>query len=147
MTNPLAPPLEYRASQWWTGDSRHLELTVVLKVMPYVRQTRNTRWREGHPSGERARAYNEVRGALRDALAGILLAEGIAPFGKVRLGMASSFWVKHPATSDLGNYEKALEDAGNGGVLYPDDKYIYQRGAGGKYRAEPEHFSLHLWEL
>ena len=103
VSNPSAPPLEYKASQWQSGGSRHLSLTVMQRVMPYVRQTRTTRWREGHPSGKRAREYNEARAALRDALAGILLAEGAAPFGPVPLGLASSFWVRSPGRVDLGN--------------------------------------------
>ena len=143
-----APALEYEAHQWTDKDGhRHLSLTVYLKVMPYVRQTRTTRWRLGHPSGARARAYNENRGALRDALTGIMLAEHIEPFGPVPLGMGASFGVANAGKCDLGNLEKNLEDCLNG-TLIVDDIYIWQRGDGGKYYTNAkEHFSLHLWEV
>ena len=74
-----------------------------------------------------------------------MLAQHLAPFGKVPLGMASSFWVKRPGTVDLGNLEKALEDAANA-ILYVDDRWIWHRGVGAKAQGEPR-FRLHLWQI
>ena len=116
-----------------------------MAVMPYVRHTRTTRWRHGHASGVRARAYNESRAALRDALTGIMLAEGISPFPAVKLGMASKFVMPKANVTDLGNYEKALEDACNG-IVFPDDRWIWKRGEGGKEVGQPGRFTLKLWE-
>ena len=140
-----APPLEYEAQQWMIDGRRNLLIIVALPVMPYVRQTRTTRWRQDHPAGARARAYNESRATLRDALAGIMLAKHLKPLPAAPLGMASSFWLKNPSTSDLGNCEKALEDAANK-ILYPDDRWIWHRGNGFKAKGTPR-FRLHLWEL
>ena len=77
-------------------------------------------------------------------MTGILLAEHIEPFPAAPLGMASSFWLIYPGKVDLGNLEKALEDAANE-TLYPDDRWIWHRGFGFKARGEPK-FRLHLWE-
>ena len=90
------PPLEYEVSDWIIDGSRYLLITAALPVMPYVRQTRTTRWRSDHPSGARVRAYNESRATLRDALTAMMRAKPFQPFGPVRLGMASSFWLKNP---------------------------------------------------
>ena len=137
-----APPLQYEAKEWLVDGRRNLLLTAALPVFPYTRQTRTTRWRD-HPSGARARAYNESRATLRDALTAIMLAERLQPFGPVPLGMAASFWLKNPSRIDLSNLDKALEDAGNS-ILFPDDIWIWHRGCGGKALGEPR-FRLHLW--
>ena len=140
-----APSLEYEAKEWQIDGRRNLLLTVTLPVFPYTRQTRTTRWRD-NPSGARVRAYNEARATLRDALTAIMLAEKLQPFDPVPLGMSSFFWLKNPGRVDLSNLEKALEDSGNGGILYPDDRWIWHRGFGGKALGEPR-FRLHLWEI
>lgn len=144
--NPHAgPALEYDAKEWLVDGRRNLLIVVALPVMPYVRQTRTTRWRTDHRSGARARAYNESRATLRDALAGIMLAERLKPFEATFLGMASNFWLKNPGSADLGNLEKALEDGANQ-ILYPDDRWIWHRGFGFKAKGGPR-FKLHLWEI
>ena len=139
-----APPLDYEATEWVEQGCRHLLITAAVPVMPYVRQTRNTRWRSDHPSGIRARAYNESQAYLKQAIWGIMLERELQPFDPVPLGMASSFWLERAGSTDLGNLEKALEDAANT-ILYPDDRWIWERGVGFKAKGEPR-FRLHLWE-
>jgi len=121
-----------------------VEIEVALRVMPYVRQTRHSRWRDD-ALGQRARDYNESRALLRDAIAAIMMAERIEPFRERPLGMAACFWLEAPGRCDLGNLEKALEDAISG-VLIPDDRWIWVRGSGRKERG-PDRFRLQVWEV
>ena len=137
------PALEYEVKDWLVDSRRNLLIEAALGVFPYTRQTRTTRYRDD-ASGRRATAYNEARATLRDTLMAIMLANRLKPFGRVPLGMSSSFWLKHAGSTDLGNLEKALEDAANS-ILYPDDRWIWRRGPGFKAQGKPR-FSLHLWE-
>ena len=117
--------LIYTASEWHTGTKRYVRITLEQYLMPYVRQTRNSRYGTSDGSA-RARAYNQARGDFRDALTGILLAKQLQPFDeKQKLAVSADFWVKSPANSDLDNYVKSLLDCCQG-ILFPNDKQVYQ---------------------
>ncbi len=145
--------------EWVQDGRRHLLIRANLRVMPYVRQTKATRWGSGKAAA-RAQEYNEARAAVRDGVAYLMRQRGVAPFGKVRLGFACSVWLRPKkvwtgkttstvdsmASLDLGNLEKALEDAFNG-VVYPDDSPIWRRGEGEKVVADEDGFVAHVWEV
>lgn len=152
--------LEWDIEEWVENGLRHVRLRMGLRIMPYVRQTRWTRWRSDHRSADRAQEYNRVRGEIRDAVYLIMQARGIKPFKETRLGFEASFWLKpkrvfsgarwawidDPWQIDLGNLEKALEDALQG-VLLPNDRWIWRRGRGDKHEGEEDAFEVHVWEL
>ena len=48
--------------------------------------------------------------------------------------------------SDLGNLEKAVEDAANKSIWF-DDRWVYQRGSGKKEKAEDDLLELSVWEI
>jgi Holliday junction resolvase RusA-like endonuclease len=152
--------LDWHIEEWNEGGLRHVRLKMGLRVMPYVRQTTGTRWRSDHRSGERAQEYNRARGEIRDAVYLVMQARGVKPFKEVKLGFEASFWlspkrlftgkrwvtVDNPERIDLGNLEKALEDALQG-VLLPNDRWIWKRGQGEKHEGEEDAFEVHVWEL
>jgi len=136
--------LTYKAGQYFVEDKRHVSMTVGLPIKPYVRQTRNTRWRRD-AYGKAARNYNDSINALRDAMVLIMRKEGIEQFGKVPLGC--SITVRGDvARADLGNLEKAVEDSLNRSLWY-DDHYVYVRGPGEKVKDSTSSIQLHVWEL
>lgn len=151
--------LEWEIEEWQEHGLRHVRLRMYLRVMPYVRQTRVTRWRSGHRSADRAQEYNRVQKEIRDAVYLVMQARGVKPFKETKLGFEASFWLKPKQVFtgrkwtwvdsiwhiDLGNLEKALEDALQG-VLLPNDRWIWQRGSGAKHDGE-DAFDVHVWEL
>jgi Holliday junction resolvase RusA-like endonuclease len=136
--------LTYKAGEYLVEEKRHVAMTVDLPIKPYVRQTRNTRWRRDS-YGKAARDYNDSINALRDAMVLIMRKEGIQQFGKVPLGCAITVR-GDVARADLGNLEKAVEDALNRSLWY-DDHYVYVRGVGEKVKSTSPSIQLHVWEL
>jgi Holliday junction resolvase RusA-like endonuclease len=136
--------LKYKAGQYFVEDKRHVAMTIGLPIKPYVRQTRTTRWRrDAH--GKAARDYNDSIGAFRDAVVLIMQNEGIQQFGKIPLGCAITVR-GNVGRADLGNLEKAVEDALNRSLWY-DDHYVYVRGLGEKAKSPQSSVQLHVWEL
>lgn len=151
--------LKYQIEEWVNEDGkRHVWLLLSLRVVPYVRQTRNSRWRDDKV-GDRVREYNDSQAAIRDAVSLVLRKEMVQPFGQVSLGMALDVFlcpkrimgkrmsvIDDVRRADLGNYEKACEDALQG-ALFPNDKLIWRRGEGGKHIGKEDYFEVHVWEL
>ncbi len=152
------PRLRWRLKEWTADGCRHVELWMNLRVMPYVRQTQKTRFRKDK-RGQRAQEYNDAQATIRESVEHMMKQEGLKKFPERRLGFAASFWLKpkrvwagrrhatvdDPEALDLGNLEKALEDALQGSLM-PNDKYIWHRGEGEKYEGE-DAFLVHVWEL
>ena len=72
--------------------------------------------------------------------------EKLEPFGKVPLGCAISVSGPMAHRSDLGNLEKAVEDAANKSIWF-DDRWVYQRGPGKKEKAQDDLLELSVWEI
>jgi len=113
-------------------------------VMPYVRQTRRSRFRRDR-AGDRAREYNELRASLRDALALILKMRRIEAFGKVRLGFSGLFWDEKVSRKDIDNLVKAAMDVCSD-ILIPDDCWVYRLGECEKNPGRPA-MVLKFWEV
>lgn len=107
-----------------------------LVVMPYVRQTRKTRWR-ADSLGRRAQQYNAMVAGLRDVLVISRNLAGVEPFGDVRLGFSGLFWVERRVNvMDLDNLLKATWDIARG-VLFPDDRQVFVIDHAEKNRGRP----------
>ena len=140
-------PVRYEMKEWVEGplDKRHLSIRLWMYVRAYVRQTRMTRFRKDN-HGKYARDYVQNQGDLRDVLNMMLKKHDIEPFGKIPLGCAISVYGPKAARPDLGNLEKAVEDAANGSVWH-DDRYVYERGPGKKQKDDDDLMELTVWEL
>ena len=131
--------------EWFEHDKRHVHIKLGMYVRAYVRQTRRTRFR-GDYHGKYAREYVQNQADLRDVLNLEMKKAKVEKFGKVQLGCAISVFGPKAHRSDLGNLEKAVEDAANGSV-WVDDRWVYQRGAGRKQKAKEDSMELRVWEL
>ncbi|MDD5092818.1 MAG: hypothetical protein PHV74_00335 [Dehalococcoidia bacterium] len=134
-------------THWDPG--RRMILDFADCVLPYVRQTRNSRWRDDEV-GERVRAYNDQQARLRDVLTWALKRTGFKELpvflDKPKIGFASSFWTSQAGRADLSNFEKAAEDMCNK-VIYADDVKIFQRGPGCKYKSDNLSMRIEVWAL
>jgi len=146
--------LRWRHREWRVGGRRHLVLWLNLPVAPYTRQTRGTRWRDDR-RGEAVQAYNASLGALRDAVRACMVQEGVAAFPARPLGLAATFWGAPPrrvGQIDLGNLEKAAEDALQG-ALIPNDRWVWERcdpgpcRHGAKLVGQEDAVEVHVWEV
>jgi Holliday junction resolvase RusA-like endonuclease len=131
----------------WRDEAghRHLSVSLSVYVKAYVRQTRATRYRsDSH--GKYARQYIDSQNTMKDLFRIILAQEGVEPFGKQPLGCSINVYGPNTLRSDLGNLEKAVEDAANGNIWH-DDRWIYQRGPGFKAKSDKDWLELEVWEL
>lgn len=144
--------LRWRHREWRVAGRRHLVLWLNLPVVQYTRQTRGTRWRQDR-RGAAVQAYNTSLAALRDAVQAFMTQEGVEAFPPRPLGLAATFWVAPPrrvGQIDLGNLEKAIEDALQG-ALIPNDRWVWVRcdplpcRHGEKCEGE-DAVELHVWE-
>ena len=123
-----------------------LTIEIVHPVVPYVRRTHQGRF------SERAKSYHANQQAIKDLLNfwkrdnGYSMDEPI--WGKdAMLAFGCTFFVKKRVTvKDLSNLEKAIEDACQGGVLFPDDRQIWRRLPGAKVQADEDQFNLTVGE-
>ena len=135
----------WEVKHWEKDGKRHLSIKLWMYVRAYVRMTGKTRWR-GDYHGKYAREYIANQADLRDCLTLMMKKEKLEPFGKVPLGCAISVSGPMAHRSDLGNLEKAVEDAANKSIWF-DDRWVYQRGSGKKEKAEDDLLELSVWEI
>ena len=137
--------ITWEVKHWEKDGKRHLSIKLGMYVRAYVRMTGKTRWRSDY-HGKYAREYIANQGDLRDCLTLMMKKEKLEPFGKVPLGCAISVSGPMAHRSDLGNLEKAVEDAANKSIWF-DDRWIYQRGPGKKEKAKEDLLQLSVWEI
>jgi len=125
----------------WTP--MQFDLSLWHRVIPAVRMTQR-----GKYVSPRAQAYLGNQESIAVSVREIMKRYHIKPFeADTRLGFMARF--EHPKKwlrGDLNNLEKALEDALQG-VVYTNDRQIWERGAGAKLEAPTASFHVRVWRL
>ena len=116
------------ADAWYelVTERGEFKLYLAERVIPYVRMTQASKWHDS-----RAQDYLARQDAIRGMVREIMHRHDIEPFPpEVKLALGCTFFGKYRGNTDLGNMEKAVEDALQG-VLYENDRQIRRRLAGG----------------
>ena len=122
------------------GGVYGFELSLAERVIPYVRMTQASKW-----SDRRAQDYLARQDAIRALVREIMHRHNIEKYLEdAELALGCTFYGKY--RGDLSNMEKAVEDALQG-VLYPNDRQIRMRLAGGFQDAETTGFEVQVVRL